>query len=164
MRMSPANMTTPSAAASASFLVVRVHTGLAALSLSEVLEIMRPLPVEPVAGMPASVLGLSVIRGKPVPVVHLGTLLGSAGPADPTRFVTIRVAGRRVALAVDEVLGVRTLDPAAFDRLPPLLRDAQGDAIEAIGALDRHLLVVLNGARVLSEEISSALGASEKAP
>lgn len=107
---------------------------------------MRRLPVEPLPGMPAFVLGIAVIRGEPTPVIDTGVLVGSPGLA-MKRFVTLRVGQRRVALAVDEVLEVRAL-PISRE-LPPLV--ATADLVTALVTLDRELVVVLDAARVLDE-------------
>jgi len=115
---------------------------------------MRPLPVEPVAGTPGYVRGLSVIRGVPVPVVDLTALLDARErTAGCGRFVTVKAEERRFALAVDSVVGVRDLDLTQLEELPPLLRHADVDLIEAIGVADAQLLVVLRGARIIPEAI-----------
>jgi purine-binding chemotaxis protein CheW len=112
---------------------------------------MRPLPVEPLSGMPPSVLGLSVIRGTPMPVVDAGRLLGAIAPRHPARFVTIKTRGRQVALAVDAVIGVRSLDGPLLEDLPPLLAEANAEVVSAIGTLDADLLLVLRSARLLPD-------------
>ena len=50
-------------------LVVMVGARACAIPLDHVAETMRPLPIEPVAGTPGFVRGVSVIRGAPTPVV-----------------------------------------------------------------------------------------------
>lgn len=117
---------------------------------------MRPLPVEPLAGIPRPVLGVAIIRGRPTPVVDLGWTL-AAEESQPGRFVTVDVAGRRVALAVGSVVGVRSIPADALHELPPLLRDADADAVAAIGTLDAELLMVLRGARLLPESLWNEL-------
>jgi purine-binding chemotaxis protein CheW len=85
-------------------------------------------------------------------VVSLATLFtGHDGP--PTRFVVVRVGERRVALAVDAVLGVFKLDLATAHALPPLAQDADADTLQAIGALDAHLLFVLNSTCLVPDEV-----------
>lgn len=126
----------------------RVGDRLCALPLAEVVETMRPLPVEAVAGAPGYVPGVAIIRGHALPVIDLGALLG-AGGARTGRFVTLRVADRQVALAVDDVVGVRVLPSAVMAALPPLLRSADPDAVSSMSALDSELLVRLDGARVV---------------
>jgi purine-binding chemotaxis protein CheW len=126
-----------------------------------VAETMRPLPVAPVLGTPEYVRGLSVIRGAPVPVVDLPALLDcrASGTSSTGRFVTVKAGDRRFALAVDSVIGIRELDATQLEELPPLLRHADVDLIEAIGVADAQLLVVLRGARILSEEAWQAIEA-----
>ena len=59
-------------------LLVRCGESLCALPLAGVLEIMRPLPCEPVQNAPEFVLGMSLIRGAFVPVVDLAALVTGA--------------------------------------------------------------------------------------
>jgi len=134
-------------------LICRVRTICAALALNNVVETMRPLPVEPFAGAPSFVRGLAVIRGAPTPVVDLGLLLGCREPAEPTRFVTLAVGERRVAVAVEGVEGMREFASDAAQELPPLLKDASAGAVAAVRALDAELMVVLSAARVIPEQV-----------
>lgn len=136
------------------WLVCRVQTRLCAVPLEHVVETLRPLPIEPVAGMPPFVLGLAVVRGAPLPVVDAARLLGAQrGPIEGfERFVIVMADQRRVALAVDGVLGVRPVAPASLQALPPLLHDADTDVIAAVGLLDAQLLLVLRSARLVPEE------------
>jgi purine-binding chemotaxis protein CheW len=127
---------------------------LCALPLRDVIETLRPLPIEPLAGAPSYVCGLSILRGAPVPVVDLGLLLG-VEQLRATRLVVLRAGARTVAAAVSEVLGVRTL--AGDGGLPPLLKEAGHGAIQTLGSLDRELLLVLEGARIVPEEIFAQL-------
>jgi purine-binding chemotaxis protein CheW len=85
-------------------LVVRAQAYLCALPLHVVIETMRPLPIEPLAGVPPFVRGMSIIRGEPTPVIDLALLLGAMREL-PWRFVTIRSAGKQVALSVGAVAG-----------------------------------------------------------
>jgi purine-binding chemotaxis protein CheW len=132
-------------------LLCRVRTRLCAVPLEHVVETMRPLRVESFAGMPSFIKGVSLIRGAPVPVVDAGALLGTSDDAQPARFVAVRAGQRRVALAVEEVLGVRELPAATLHSLPPLLHDASADVVSAVGTLDQEFLVVLQATRFVLE-------------
>jgi purine-binding chemotaxis protein CheW len=126
------------------------------LPLTHVEETMRVLPVEPLAGLPPFVRGVSVIRGAAVPVVDAASLLG-VGESRPTRFVTVKADDRRVALAFDAVLGVRAITDESLQELPPLLRDARSEVISAIGILDTALLVVLRSAHLVPDAVWATL-------
>src|SRR5688500_14337406 len=71
-----------------------------AVAARDVIEVMRPLPCEPLAGVPPFVLGVSVVRGSAIPVVDAARLVGGP-PAVATRWITLRLApARAAALAV----------------------------------------------------------------
>jgi purine-binding chemotaxis protein CheW len=143
-------------------LVVRVQTRVCAVPLEYVVETMRPLPLESIAGMPAFVRGVSIIRGVPTPVVDLGAVLGAPANAFE-RIATLRLGDRQVALAVNAVLGVRDLDLSAIQQLPPLLGGASTDLLEAIGTLDEQFLLVLRAGWELPDGVWLALAAQELA-
>jgi purine-binding chemotaxis protein CheW len=115
--------------------------------------------------MPSFVTGVSVIRGAAVPVLDAGALFGSAAPSAPARFVVIRTGGRRLALAVEGVVGVREIRGAALQALPSILGEASHETVAAIGTLDAELLVVLRAARILPESTWDAFAlASREVP
>jgi purine-binding chemotaxis protein CheW len=143
-----------------SMLICRVGSRLCGLPLAHVVETMRPLPVEPLAHLPIFVDGVSIIRGRPIPVLDARRLLGEDGePGARTRFVTLELAQRSAALSVDAVLGVRDIDVAELEQLPALLRDVQNDLVAALGTLDHELLVVLERSRLLPEAVWAVIEA-----
>lgn len=142
-------------------LLCTVGRWVCALPVAVVIETMRPLPLEALAGTPAFVLGLAVIRGRPVPVLDLGHMLGGghASAAPITRFVTVRVGQREVACAVAATIGVRRIPTEQLGRLPLLLREAEAEVVATVGSLDRELLLVLDAARLMPRETWSGPGA-----
>jgi purine-binding chemotaxis protein CheW len=136
-----------------SVLVVVAGGTRCGLPLEQLVETMRPMPLERVANAPSYLLGLSIIRGVPIPVVDLGALLGRAVVrATPTaRFVTLRVGPRQVAVSVDAVIGVKALPAGTAHELPPLL--GASDVVSSVAALDRELVSVLDGGHVFPDEV-----------
>jgi purine-binding chemotaxis protein CheW len=137
------------------FLLVRVAGDRVGLPLRGVLETMRPPPCSTLHGAAPWVLGVSVIRGAPTPVINLGRALGrfdgAASASDRQRVVTVRAGDRAVALSVDEVLGIRRVLASSLQALPPLL-DPGDRLVEALGVLDEQLLLVLREGRLLPED------------
>jgi purine-binding chemotaxis protein CheW len=140
------------------WLACRAGSTRYALPLGHVVEIMRILPIEPVAGAPLYVRGLSMIRGTHTPVVDTA-LLCSGCTAPVHRLVTVRAGAGIIALAVDSVLGVRSIKTG--EPLPPLLREAASDVVAAIGRLDAELLLFLGTARIIPQELLERLGGHE---
>lgn len=142
-------------------LLVRVGSRLCTLRLGDVTEVMRPQPRSPLAGVPDFVSGLAVIRGEAMPVLDMARLLEGTAVGEGGRFVTVRAGARHVALAVSEVLGVRR-DLSAHQGLPPLA-SAAAAAVEAVGTLDRELMLVLAVARLVPEALWPVIGAESEA-
>lgn len=137
---------------SSAYLLARSQSWLCAIPINHVQETMRPLDVRPLVDMSGFVLGVSLIRGKPTPVVALSMLLSDSITDPIRRFVTLRVAERTVALGVQEVLGIFDLKENELEVLAPLLQRAKADLIETVGAFDKQLVVVLKTVRLLSED------------
>jgi purine-binding chemotaxis protein CheW len=131
---------------------------LCALPLEHVEETMRPLAVEAIVGAPSFVRGLAVVRGTPIPVVDVASLL-SGDRSHATRFVTVKTGSRRIALTVDAVVGVVEIPLGSLDALPLLFQDANRDVISAIGTVDAALLLVLRSTHLISEELWAVLEA-----
>jgi purine-binding chemotaxis protein CheW len=132
-----------------SALLFRVQSRLYALPVTHVVETMRPLPIERMVDASPAIKGLSLIRGMPTPVLSLAFLLEE--DTDFTRFITVSTVRGPVALTASSVLGVHPIAASSLHDLPPLLKDANSDAISAIGTADAELLTVLNAARLLPD-------------
>jgi purine-binding chemotaxis protein CheW len=142
------------------FLLCQIGSAFGALALEHVREVMRPLPIDPLDGMPPFVLGLAIVRGVPTPVIDAGRLLGVISSPTAARFVLLKLGERSAALAVDAVLEVCSMPPGTVADIPPLMRETKSDLVSAIGALDSELLVVLEAARLVPESVWHALNAS----
>jgi purine-binding chemotaxis protein CheW len=122
-------------------LLIRAAGRACALPLASVVETLRPLPIQILAGAPFYIKGVALVRGEPTPVVDLGVLLGGE-EQPPRRLVRLRLGERAAALAVDEVLGIRTIE-ASDAALPPLLRGVADHTVSSLETLDEQLLWVL---------------------
>jgi purine-binding chemotaxis protein CheW len=144
-------------------LLCRVGTRVYAIAIEHVIETLRPLALEPVAAAPPFVLGLSRLRGAPVPVVDLARLLGTTGRSEAApapRFVAIRCGARVAALAVDGVVGVAALPRETTAALPPLLGEATAQVVSAVGTLDESMLLVLKSAHMVPPSVWRTLDAA----
>ncbi|NVD97771.1 chemotaxis protein CheW [Massilia sp. BJB1822] len=150
---------------SKSVLLCRSGQQLYALPLASVRETMRALPAEPVPAMPDCLLGVSLIRGAAVPVVDGRRLVGAAASesAPASRYVSLVLGERQVALAVDAVLGVRRLDAAMLAEVAPLLDGAETGMVQAISILDAELLMVLQASCLVPEALWDVLAQREGA-
>ena len=120
--------------AGAGHLLVRAGGRVVGLPLAQVVEVLDPGTAFPVPSVEPSVRGVSVIRGRILPLVHLGALL-EGRPCPPERAqigVLVEVGGRRLCLEIDEadsVLYERGLPVQSGSALPwaaGVARTAQG--------------------------------------
>jgi len=143
-------------------LVFRAGRLLAALRLSEVIETMRPLPVRHLAGTPAFVTGICVMRGEPTLVVDAARLLGGAG-AEVTRYVAVRTGRGPVAFATGPVLGIRPVAGDGEARQAALLGEAAARLIAAVGTVDAEPVLLLQTFDLVPDEAWAAVAAPAEA-
>ncbi|WP_433292306.1 chemotaxis protein CheW [Actinoplanes sp. CA-030573] len=154
-------------------LVFRAGPLLCALRLDEVIETMRPLEIQPLAGTPAFVLGISVLRGVPTPVIDVARLLGGSGPsggngpssgngasggngAKPRRYIAVRTERGAVALAVGPVIGIRNVDASATGGHPALLGTRSSRLVAGVGTVGSEPLLLLQSMRAVPDEVWEA--------
>jgi purine-binding chemotaxis protein CheW len=150
-------------AGNAAYLVCAVGRQLHAIPIEHVIEVMRALPVEPMARAPRYVLGICIVRGIPTPVVDVGRLIGERQSVGG-KLIAVRAQSRTLALQVDDVPGIRTLNAAIYNELPPLLRDIDTETVAGIGMLDSALLLLLRVGRIVPDELFEEIERIETTP
>ncbi|WP_041841136.1 chemotaxis protein CheW [Actinoplanes friuliensis] len=141
-----------------SSLVFRAGTLLCALRLGEVVETMRPLVTHPLAGTPAFVTGICIMRGIPTLVIDVARLLGGAG-ADVERFIAVRTEHGPVAFATGAIHGVRPVSADSAHRHEALLGDAPARLVAAVGTIDAEPVLLLQSMRLVPDEVWAAAAA-----
>ena len=139
-------------------LAFRAGTLICALPLDQVIETMRPLPTRPLAGTPAFVRGISVLRGVPTPVIDVARLLGG-GRVEAERYIGVLADRGPVALATGPVLGIRDTDARPGEAHPALL-GAAGGLVAGVGTLGSEPLLLLQGMRSVPDEVWEAAAAA----
>jgi purine-binding chemotaxis protein CheW len=140
------------------WLLCRAASVICALPVAHVVEVMRVVPLDQVAGAPPYVLGLGVIRGSAVPVIDLGLLVSNQA-SSPARLITIKTATHTVAVAVEAVFGVSAIAAELLGRLPPLVEQDANASLAAIGVRDRALVMFLKAGRLVPDSVLDGLSA-----
>ncbi len=86
------------------YLLVRVNGDRYGLPIRQVVEVVDDTESEPIPGAQPAVRGIANVRGRMLPVVHLGALLTSGAPPDRRSHTVVvaRVLERVVAFEVDD--------------------------------------------------------------
>jgi purine-binding chemotaxis protein CheW len=132
----------------ADLLVFRVGGELFATALTAVEEALELPQLSAIPEMPLSMLGVLTLRGRMLPTYSPARPLGIALERDDAAALVIRAGERRIALAVDDVDDVFTLDLATLRAAPTA--GAERDALlvgvarrgaDLVAVLDAELLV-----------------------
>jgi purine-binding chemotaxis protein CheW len=96
-----------------------------AVDIMRVREIINPLPVTPVPRAPRFIEGVVRLRSEVIPVVDVRKRFGlpPLEPTRKTRFLVVRIGGRRLALVVDEVTEVVRLPRSEIRPAPTFAED-----------------------------------------
>jgi chemotaxis signal transduction protein len=100
------------------WVLVRSGARIVALPVGAVAEVLALGPAMAAPGVAAAIRGVVPVRGRLLPVAHLGTLLGGGAPplAPAATGVVVEIAGRRFVLEVDAADDVVTAPVEALPR------------------------------------------------
>ena len=123
-----------------------------ALSAEHVVEVIRVPAVARVPQSPPALMGIANLRGAVLPVASLRGLLGLGDEALATsaRAIVLEI-GTRVALVVDAVDGLVTIDAAEVQLAQAELAAEPGEQLKGSfqAGADRHAVKILDIARLL---------------
>ena len=94
-------------------MVVRLGNEQYGIHLPDVAEVLPPVQITPVPGVPAVFAGVINAHGEIRPVISLRRLLGieTVPGSDPARVVLLRKEGREMGLEIDGVEQIRWIGP-----------------------------------------------------
>jgi purine-binding chemotaxis protein CheW len=132
------------------------------LPILQVQEIVGVLPITPVPGVPAHVLGVVNLRGKVIPVVDLRTRFGlprvAHTPETCLIFVEAAQAARqRVAVLVDRVNEVLDIAAADIEAPPALGATVDTTFLRGLAKAGGRVRLLLDVDRVLATGDTAAL-------
>ena len=101
-------------------LMFRVGRELFAAELAAVEEALELPLVERLPQMPAMQLGIFTVRGRMMPLFSPERVLGVASPPGAGAALVVRVGDHRIAIAVDDVIDVLSVDASRIREAPAL--------------------------------------------
>lgn len=120
---------------------LRIGREAYAVPTESVIEVVDIAQVTPVPRAPQSLLGLTPVRARLLPLLDLACLLGVDRSNAVGRAIVVQAAGAVVALAVDAVTDVVSL--------PGGLQDSESDLVEGAAIVGGEFVGVLALQRVL---------------
>lgn len=135
------------------WLRLRCGTQAYALELLKVQEVVLPVPLLPLRGTAAAMLGIMNLRGQVVPVMDLGLHLGAAAAEDDaqTRIVVLEEDGETIGLRVSAVEDVANLTDSQIEP-PDTARICQisNDLFRGVARVSQRPMILLDATRLLS--------------
>ncbi len=145
-------------AATTELIAFRLNGLLLGIDILHVKEINCQLQHTPVPCAVGDVCGVINLRGEVLTVIDLGRLLGLSPVAHqgPARYVIVASEKERIALLVDAIEDVVTLDRVELKPVPANFRSVRKEALQGVYPLANELLIVLDvdGALSLKDEPS----------
>jgi chemotaxis-related protein WspD len=145
-----------------SLMVFRLASELFALPTRRCIEVLHARPIHRLPHRRArALLGVASIRGRLMLCLSLATLVQVAAapeadtgdraagvPVPGGRLLLVEWPAGRVALAVDEVLGVQSPPPASLSRVPATVARARSCLVSALFPADGRTVGVLDDAQL----------------
>ena len=133
---------------------------LFALDITAIREIRAWSPVTRMPGVPHYIAGMANLRGAILPVLDLAARLGweHTDASERHAIIVVHINGKSCGLIVESVSDLVELSADALQP-PPALGDAAITAfIEGLAPLDNRMVMVINLAALVGQDISGAVG------
>ncbi|WP_414485983.1 chemotaxis protein CheW [Stenotrophomonas maltophilia] len=135
------------------WLRLRCGSQAYALELLKVQEVVLPVPLLPLRGTAAAMLGIMNLRGQVVRVMDLGLHLGAAAAEDDaqTRIVVLEEDGETIGLRVSAVEDVANLTDSQIEP-PDTARICQisNDLFRGVARVSQRPMILLDATQLLS--------------
>lgn len=136
------------------YVVFTIMDKLCALSIEEVIEIIRIQAITNVPGVKEYIPGMINLRGKIIPVVdlHKRYQLPSASFTKKTRIIIVQCEEEDIGLIVDEVMMVIEAGEQEMEQPLDIFNSLEKDCYLGFAKIDGQLIGILNIEKVLYPE------------
>ena len=130
----------------------KVDNELYGLEILKIQEIVRLPDITRLPKAMSFIKGVINLRGNIVPVIDLREKFGLPAKryTKMTRAIVVEVAGKKIALIVDEVAQVLRLDSNEISEAPSLVSSVAKEFIKGVAKFEDQLVIILMIDRILS--------------
>jgi purine-binding chemotaxis protein CheW len=124
------------------------------VDIATVEAIVKMQAITQIPHTPSYVEGITNLRGAVLPVIDLEKRFGleSQGKTRETRIVVVAMDSLKVGMIVDAVSEVLTIEDTVIEPIPPMATTVDTEFITGVAKIDSRLVILLDLARVLTEE------------
>lgn len=137
------------------YIVFRIADERYGVPIEEVREINRITTITKIPKSPDFLEGVMNLRGEITPIVDLRKRFGipQAQRDESTRIIVAEIEDRKTGFIVDSVEGVEKIVESAISTAPEaILSGEAGRFIDKVARLEEEVILILDMARILSEE------------
>lgn len=136
------------------YVVFTINDKVSALSIEEVIEIIRIHTITFVPGIKDYIPGMINLRGKIIPVVdlHKRYRMPNIPFAKKTRMIIVQNEGEDIGLIVDEVTMVIDVEQQDVEQTLDMFNSLEKDCYRGFAKVDGQLIGILNIHKVLYPE------------
>lgn len=134
------------------YLIFRVGDARFGVDVMSVAEVMREILPDPVPDMPPYIDGVISIRGELIAMLDMRKRFQINPATQRERTLIVRSEGEKVALRVDEVMGIVNINENLTRRPPTMFRGLKQKYME--GLIGRHddTLIIMNMDSILTSQ------------
>jgi purine-binding chemotaxis protein CheW len=148
------------------YICFQVGEARYALPLGPVTQVLRFENVTPVPMAPPFVEGILNLGGEVVPVANLRLRFGlqRGEPSRRNRVLVVESGGSKHGLLVDGVREILELEESSILSGGPPLAGLKAELVAGIAKVREHLVIILEGSRLLEEEAAGRPGRESLGP
>lgn len=124
------------------------------MDIMDVNIIEKPIPIEPVAGLPKNFKGIINLRGEVIPIYSLRRKFGLEDiEADrDTRFILTTSNNIPVAYEVDRMVEIAQLEDNQLNEVPQIAKSEDTAYMQSVVNIRGQLVIILNHNGILTQE------------
>lgn len=124
------------------------------MDIMDVNIIEKPIPIEPVAGLPKNFKGIINLRGEVIPIYSLRRKFGleDAETDRDTRFILTTSNNVPVAYEVDRMVEIAQLEDNQQSEVPQIAKSEDTAYMQSVANIRGQLVIILNHNGILTRE------------
>jgi len=141
------------------FLIFTLGEGMFAINVGYAVEVLRSIPVKHIPEVPDFIEGVIKIRGHVFPVIDMRHRFGLPGRSERTkeRILIVRSSLERIALIVDDVIGIETISRELIEKPPVVFQGIKKRYLEGLHSRENRVYIILNIEKILTSDEEIAL-------
>jgi len=122
------------------------------VGINRVVEILKAQRIYSLPELPDFLSGVINVRGEVIPLLDLRLRFGVHTPAKKGRMITVRCEGGNIALLVDEIDEIISLNPEDITAPPSIFKGLKTEYLTGLGKKEDKIIILLNLDKLLTSE------------